>query len=84
MEAEAEEERREITAQKEEYERRLAAAKEEEERLAKERENAGVSWGISELSRHLSYLSGSLFKGTRFQYYFLLLLVVITPYLAYN
>ena len=51
VEAEAEEERREITAQKEEYERRLAAAREEEERLAKERENAGVSWGISELSR---------------------------------
>ena len=48
VEAEAEEERREITAQKEEYERRLAAAKEEEDRLAKERETAGVSWGISE------------------------------------
>ena len=48
VEAQAEEERREITAQKEEYERRLATAKEEEERLARERESAGVSWGISE------------------------------------
>ena len=51
VEAQAEEERREITAQKEEYERKVAAARQEEERLAKERENAGVSWGISELPR---------------------------------
>ena len=48
VEAEAEEERREITAQREDYERRLAQAKEEEERLAREREAMGVSWGISE------------------------------------
>ena len=45
MEAEAE--RKEIAQQKEEYERRLAHAKAEEERMAKEREDMGVSWGLS-------------------------------------
>ena len=54
VEAEAEEERREITAQKEEYERRVAAAKQEEERLVKERENAGVTWGISEFNTKIT------------------------------
>ena len=46
MEAEAE--RKEIVQQKEEYEKRLARAKAEEERIAKAREDMGVSWGLSE------------------------------------
>lgn len=45
MEAEAE--RKEISQQKEEYERRVAHARAEEERMAKEKEDMGVSWGLS-------------------------------------
>lgn len=52
VEAEAEQERREIIQEREEYERRIAEAKAEEERLDREREAMGASWGLSKFMKH--------------------------------
>ena len=46
VEADAEAEIREIVQQKEELEKKRAAAKAEQDRLAREREEAGASWGM--------------------------------------
>ena len=49
IEAEAEEERTEITQKKRDYEEYLRKAKEEEERRKQKQDDIGATWGMSKL-----------------------------------